>query len=89
MAARVEDPATGRGLTCSTDQPGLLLYTGQFNSSSGPLLGRAGRLYGKYSGLCLETQKFGNACNLPSFPSWTLLPGQLYTHNTTYSFYNF
>ena len=87
--ATVEDKTTGRGLRCLTDQPGLIFYTGQYNSSTGPMVGRSGKVYGKYSGLCLETQKFGDSCNHPNFPSWTLHPGQVYTHNTEYMFYTF
>ena len=88
VVATVEDKSTGRGVRCSTDQPGIILYTGQYNSSTGPMVGRGGRVYGKYSGLCLETQRFGDSCNQPSFPTWSLRPGSVYTHNTTYTFYN-
>ena len=89
VVATVEEKLTGRGMRCATDQPGLIFYTGQYNSSTGPMVGRGGRVYGKYSGLCLETQKFGDSCNHPNFPSWTLRPGQVYNHNTEYMFYTF
>ena len=35
------------------------------------------RVYGKYSGLCLETQGFGDSPNQSNFPPWTLHPGQV------------
>ena len=89
VVGTVTDSSTGRGVQCSTDQPGVIFYTGQYNSSAGDMVGREGRVYGKYSGLCLETQKFGDSCNQPSFPSWTLRPGTVYTHNTSYKFFNF
>ena len=84
--AEVRNPTTGITLKCFTDQPGLIFYTGQYNSNEGTMIGRCGKVYGKYSGLCLETQKFGDSCNKPDFPTWTLRPGQVYTHNSEYNF---
>ena len=33
--------------------------------------------YGKYSGLCLETQRFGDSPHHPNFPTWELKPGEV------------
>ena len=38
------------------------------------------RVYGKYSGLCLETQRFGDSPHHPNFPPWTLKPGEASHH---------
>ena len=35
------------------------------------------RTYGKYSGLCLETQRFGDSPHHPNFPTWELKPGEV------------
>jgi len=84
----VEERRSGLGLRVLTNQPGVIFYTGQYNSSGGkPMIGRGGRTYGKYSGLCLETQRFGDSPHHPNFPPWTLKPGEVYKHNTSYQFY--
>jgi len=86
--ATVEERRSGLGLRVLTSQPGVIFYTGQYNSSGGkPMIGRGGRIYGKYSGLCLETQRFGDSPHHPNFPPWTLKPGEVYKHNTSYQFY--
>ena len=40
----------------------------------------------KHGGFCLETQKFPDSINQPSFPSVVIRPGQQYTHNVLYKF---
>ena len=55
-AATVHDPVSGRALTCSTTQPGLQFYSGNF--LDGTLAGTSDTLYRQGDGLCLETQHF-------------------------------
>jgi aldose 1-epimerase len=84
LAARVEEPTTGRVLEVHTTEPGVQLYTG--NHLDGKLVGKAGKPYGERTGFCLETQHFPDSPNKPSFPSTTLKPGEEYKSRTVYAF---
>ncbi len=84
LAAKVYDPRSGRVLEVLTTKPGLQFYTG--NSLTGDLQGKNGRVYGRHSGFCLETQFFPDAPNHSSFPSACLEPGQIYRHQTVFRF---
>ena len=66
LAARAYEPATGRIMEISTDQPGLQFYTGNFLDSS--TVGAAGKQYRQGDAFCLETQHFPNSPNHPDFP---------------------
>lgn len=83
-AARVFDPASGRTLEVTTDQPGIQLYTGNF--LDGSLTGKSGTRYGQYAGFCLETQHFPDSPNQPGFPSTILRPGEVFRSSTVYQF---
>jgi len=88
LCGTVEERTSGLGVRVLTSQPGVIFYTGQYNSSGGkPLIGRGGRTYGKYSGLCLETQRFGDSPHHPNFPTWQLKPGEVYKQDTSYQFF--
>ncbi len=80
LAARVEEPSTGRVLEVLTTQPGLQFYTGNF--LDGTIHGKGGKVYQRRYGLCLETQHFPDSPNYPKFPTTELKPGQTF-HNTT------
>ena len=84
MAARVRDPKTGRVMECSTDQPGVQLYTA--NHLDGSLTGVGGVRYGQHGAFCLETQHYPDSINKPNFPSAVLRPGQTYKTTTIYKF---
>ncbi|RZL12907.1 MAG: galactose mutarotase [Hymenobacter sp.] len=83
-AATVFDPATGRTLEVTTDEPGVQFYTGNF--LDGSLTGKGGVVYGKHAGFCLETQHFPDSPNQPKFPSTILKPGETYHTTTSYTF---
>jgi aldose 1-epimerase len=78
LAARLEDPHSGRVLEVWTTQPGLQVYTGNF--LSGTLVGKQGHLYRMGDGIALEPQLFPNAPNEPRFASARLDPGSTYHH---------
>ena len=80
LAARVEEPASGRVLEVRTTQPGVQFYTGNF--LDGSIRGKGGKVYGHRSGFCLETQHFPDSPNKPDFPTTVLKPGQTF-HSTT------
>jgi len=83
-AATVRDSVSGRALVVFTTQPGVQFYTGNF--LDGSLRGK-GRVYGRRSGLCLETQHYPDAPNKPEFPSATLRPGERYREKTIFRFH--
>ncbi len=84
LAARVEEPESGRVLEIWTDQPGIQLYTGNF--LDGTVIGKGGKAYGKHFAFCLETQHFPDSPNHPNFPSTILEPGQTYRSTTIHKF---
>ena len=84
FAALVYDPASGRVMTATTDQPGLQFYSGNF--LDGTLTGKGGKSYSQYAAFCLETQHFPDSPNYANFPSTVLKPGEIYKTTTTYSF---
>ena len=84
LAARVEEPVSGRILEIWTDQPGIQLYTGNF--LDGTVIGKGGKAYGKHFAFCLETQHFPDSPNQPDFPTTILRPGQTYRTVTVHKF---
>ncbi len=84
LAARVEDPQSGRAMDVLTNQPGLQFYSGNF--LDGHHVGKGGLHYRHRYGFCLETQHFPDSPNHPSFPSTVLLPGKTYSTETIYKF---
>ena len=85
QVARLRHPKTGRVMTVSADQPGVQFYTGNF--LDGSIEGKGGAAYGQYAGLCLETQKFPNAINVPAWRDQVILsPGQAYRHVMVHAF---
>jgi aldose 1-epimerase len=83
-AARVMEPSTGRTLDVATTEPGVQFYAG--NRLDGSAAGKGGRVYGRRSGFCLETQHFPDSPNKPNFPSTTLRPGGRYESTTVFTF---
>jgi aldose 1-epimerase len=76
LAARLEDPASGRVLELLTTEPGVQLYSGNF--LDGSVIGKGGRAYGRNVAVCLEPQRFPDTPNRPDFPTARLDPGQTY-----------
>jgi aldose 1-epimerase len=84
LAARVIEPESGRALEVLTTQPGIQFYSGNF--LDGTIHGKGGKVYGRRSAFCLETQHFPDSPNKPAFPSTELKPGQTYNETTIYKF---
>lgn len=82
LAARLEDPASGRVLEVLTTEPGIQLYTG--NRLDGTLPGKQGHLYRAGDGIALEPQKFPDSPNQSGFPSARLDPNKPYRHLMIY-----
>ena len=82
--ARLKDPASGRVMTLTANQPGVQFYTGNFLNGSHK---GKGATYVQYAGLCLETQKFPNAINVPAWQDQVILRrGQAYRHVMVHAF---
>ena len=71
LAARLEDPSSGRIMEVRTTQPAVQLYT-------------ANHL--KHTAVCLETQHYPDAIHHPNFPSIVLRPGATLKETTVFSF---
>jgi len=78
LAARAEDPASGRVLEILTTDPGVQLYTGNF--LDGTNVGKGGCLYRMGDGFALEPQKFPDTPNQPQFGSARVDPSVPYRH---------
>jgi aldose 1-epimerase len=84
LAARVEDPTSGRVVELHTTEPGVQVYTGNF--LDGTTAGKSRVVYRQGDGLALEPQKFPDSPNQPAFPSARLDPGQTYRQISFYRF---
>lgn len=84
LAARLVEPATGRVMEVLTTEPCLQFYTGKF--LDGSLVGKSGRPYGRYAGLCLECQKCPAAVGHSDCDTIALHPGEIYRQSTLYRF---
>jgi len=82
LAARLEDPKSGRVLEEWTTQAGLQVYTANY---APPPAGLA-KGYSVHSAVALEAQAFPNAPNVPSFPSAVLPLDTVYNQVTEYRF---
>ena len=82
LAARLEDPTSGRVMEEWTTQPGLQVYTA--NYAPPPVALAKG--YQVHGAVALEAQGFPNAPNIASFPSTLVSPGQSYEQVTEYRF---
>ena len=84
QVALLREPASGRTLCLATTMPGMQLYTA--NMLDGHLIGKSGRPYQAYAGVCLEAQNWPNAINSPHFPSPVLRAGERYCQEAVYTF---
>ncbi|MCG6120656.1 MAG: galactose mutarotase, partial [Blastomonas sp.] len=82
LAARLEDPGSGRVLEVLTTEPGVQLYTGNF--LDGTVIGKRGHLYRMGDGIALEPQKFPDAPNKPQFDSARVDARKPYRHVMIY-----
>lgn len=73
VAAVLRDPASGRSMTVTTDQPAVQLYT-------------ADHIDPPRSALCLETEVLPDTPNRPEFGSALLRPGETYRQTTRHAF---
>ncbi|GAA0591143.1 galactose mutarotase [Virgibacillus siamensis] len=79
----VREPGSGRTLTVTTDEPGIVMYTS--NNLDDNLKLKSGTS-GRYMGVCLETQKHPAALSHDNFPPILLTPEKEYMSRTTFTF---
>lgn len=84
LAAKVEEPESGRVMEVYTNEPGIQFYGGNF--LDGSIAGKYGIKYGHRGAFCLETQHFPDSPNKTNFPSVKLLPGEEYYSLCVYKF---
>lgn len=82
--AVVREPKSGRVMTCSTDLPGVQLYTG--NYLDGSQRGKGGLPIAHRAGFCLETQYFPNALNTSGFIPCLFDAAHPFVSNSVYRF---
>ena len=82
-AAEVYEPESGRVMTVKTDKPAIQFYIGIGLKGE---TGKGGATYGKYAGLCLESQYSPDTPNQPQFPSCVFKAGETYHFTTSYEF---
>jgi len=84
LAARLEDPASGRAMTLHTTEPALQFYSGNF--LDGSLRGHGDESYRRGDAVCLEPQHSPDSPHHPDWPSTVLRPGQTYLSCSVYTF---
>lgn len=84
MAAKIEDPVSGRIMEVITDEPGLQFYGGNF--LNGKDIGKGNLPYKYRTAFCLETQHFPDSPNQANFPSTILNVEETYTSTCIYKF---
>ena len=82
-AAILTDPASGRSMSVVTDCPGIQFYAGNFLAGEN---GKDGVIYGKRTGVCLETQFYPDAINHPEWVQPVTKAGEHYHSETKYIF---
>lgn len=81
--ATLSSRQSGRSMTISGTQEGVQLYSA-FHLNS--ITGKRGGRYGRFGGLCLETQAFPDAPNKDAFPSSLIKAGEEYEEKVVYDF---
>lgn len=83
LAARVEEPRSGRVMEVYTTEPAIQLYTANFLDGG---IHSRGADYGQYHAFCLEAEHYPDAINQPNFPATLLKPGETYRQTTIHKF---
>lgn len=79
----LKDPSSGCRLKMTTNQPSVVIYTGNYLSAGAS---PSGQQFRYQEAICLEAQDVPNRPNLtPNAVPW-LKPGDTYCHETTYDF---
>ena len=82
--ARLHDPISGRQLDVHSDEDCLQFYTGVSLTAS--TIGKSGRAYGPFTGVCLECEGYADGPNAPALGDIILQPGHTLRRCTRYTF---
>ena len=88
-AVKLYDPRSGIVLQVYTNEPGIQVYTGNFQDGS--CTGKKGIVYNKQCAVCLETQKYPDSPNKYQMEGWEdsncwLNPGETYESYCKFAF---
>ena len=84
VAARLEEPKSGRTLTVATTERYLQLYTSSL--LGGTRAGKSGKVYSRFEGVCLECQGYPDVSNTALRKEILIHPGETQRHRTAYAF---
>lgn len=84
VAASLYSPKTGILLEMFTNEPGVQVYTGNFQGTG--VKCKHGIKYPKHVSVCLESQKYPDSPNKKDWPSPYLNPGEKYYSHVAYKF---
>ena len=73
-----------RAMEVHTTEPGMLFYTGKYTSND--LKREDGLQYGKFRGLCFETQRFPNGPNIEGYEDAILRKDETFESTTIFKF---
>ena len=88
VCATLYSPKTGIFMEMFTNEPGVQVYTGNFQGIQGEenIVRKHGKHYPQYISVCLESQKYPDSPNHPEWPSPVLNPGEKYYSHAAYKF---
>ena len=88
VAASLYSPKTGILLEAFTNEPGMQVYTGNFQGIDGEQdkVRKLGVKYPQRPSVCLESQKYPDSPNHPEWPSPYLQPGEKYYSHLVFKF---
>ena len=84
VAASLYSPITGIFLEMYTNEPGVQVYTGNFQGTG--VSCKHSIKYPKHVSVCLESQKYPDSPNKKDWPSPYLKPGEKYYSHVAYKF---
>ena len=84
VAASLYAENTGIFLEVFTNEPGIQVYTGNFQGRG--IACKHGIKYPKHVSVCLETQKYPDTPNKKDWPTANLKPGEKYLSHVVYKF---
>ena len=84
VCASLYSPKTGIFLEMFTNEPGVQVYTGNFQGTG--VVCKHGIKYPKQVAVCLESQKYPDSPNKKDWPSPYLKPGEKYYSHLAYRF---
>jgi len=84
-AAELYEATSGRKMEVFTTQPGVQIYNARYLQDAG-FIGRHGKEYEGFAGICFETQHFPDSPHHPHFPSVRLNPEEIFIEKTLHRF---